>query len=90
MEINPAIFTALIVSIVLTAFWEEWVVWKLSRSPVEFTGFIQPVIRANLVVLLCVMLFAAGIALPQRLKSPNFLVKLGLVHQTSLEAKTNP
>jgi len=79
-----AVYTALIVSIVLTAFWEEWVVWKLSRCPVEFTGYVQPVIRANLVVLLCVMLFAAGITLPQRLKSPNFLVKIGLIFSPSL------
>ena len=79
-----AVYTALIVSLVLTAFWEEWVVWKLSRCPVEFTGYVQPVIRANLVVLLCVMLLAAGITLPQRLKSPNFLVRLGLIHHASL------
>jgi len=85
-----AVYTALIVSIVLTAFWEEWVVWKLSRCPIEFTGYVQPVIRANLVVLLCVMLFAVGVALPQRFKSPNFLVKLGLIHQSGLEVKTDP
>ena len=85
-----AVYTALIVSIVLTAFWEEWVVWKLSRCPVEFTGYVQPVIRANLVVLFCVMLFTAGIVLPQRLKSPNFLVKLGLIHHASLVVKTSP
>jgi len=78
-----AVYTALVVSIALTSFWEEWVVWKLSRSPVEFTGYVKPVIRANLVVLLCVMLLAAGIALPQRLKSPNFLVRLGLIHHTT-------
>jgi hypothetical protein len=82
-----AVYTALIVSIVLTAFWEEWVVWKLSRCPVEYTGYVQPVIRANLVILLCVMLFAAGVALPQRLKSHNFLVKLGLIPSISLEVK---
>lgn len=75
-----AVYIALIVSIVLTAFWEEWVIWKLSRCPADYTGFVPPVIRANLVVLLCVMLFAAGVALPQRLKSHNFLVRLGLIH----------
>ena len=85
-----AVYAALTVSIVLTAFWEEWVVWKLSRCPVGFTGYVKPVIRANLVVMLCVMLFAAGVALPQRLKSPNFLVKLGLVHRASLETKNRP
>jgi hypothetical protein len=85
-----AVYIALIVSIVLTSFWEEWVIWKLSRCPADFTGFVQPVIRANLVVLFCVMLFAAGVTLPQRLKSPNFLVKLGLITRTILEAKASP
>jgi hypothetical protein len=75
-----AVYIALIVSIVLTAFWEEWVVWKLSRCPADYTGYVQPVVRANLVVLFCVMLFAAGVTLPQRFKSPNFLVTLGLIH----------
>lgn len=81
-----AVYVALIVSILMTAFWEEWVIWKLSRCPADYTGFVQPVIRANLIVLLCVMLFAAGVTLPQRLKSPNYLVKLGFITHTILEA----
>jgi hypothetical protein len=85
-----AVYIALIVSIVLTAFWEEWVVWKLSRCPAEFTGYVQPVIRANLVVLLGVMIFAAAVVLPQRFKSPNFLVKHGLIHSATLVEKTTP
>ena len=84
-----AIYLALIVSILLTSFWEEWVIWKLSRCPADFTGYVQPVIRANLVVLLCVMLFAAGATLPKRLKSPNFLVKLNQISHAILEAKNN-
>ncbi len=84
------IYLALIVSILLTAFWEEWVIWKFSHCPADYAGYIQPVMRANLVVLLCVMFFAAGVTLPQRLKSPNFLVKLGLItHTIILEAKVN-
>jgi hypothetical protein len=82
-----AVYLALIVSIVLTAFWEEWVVWKLSRCPADYAGYVQPVIRANLIVLFCIMLIAAIVMLPQRLKSPNFLVRLGLVLHTKLEAK---
>lgn len=80
-----AVYLALIVSILLTAFWEEWVIWKLSRCPVDYTGFVSPVLRANLFVLLCVMLFAAGFTLPQRLKSPNFLISLGWLHHPSLQ-----
>ncbi|HWF20389.1 MAG TPA: hypothetical protein VG754_14050 [Verrucomicrobiae bacterium] len=71
-----AVYIALIASLVLTAFWEEWVVWKLSCCAVEYTGYVQPVIRANLIVLLCVMLYAAAVMLPQRLKSPHFLAQL--------------
>lgn len=82
-----AVYAALIVSIVLTAFWEEWVIWKFSRCPVDYTGFVSPVIRANLVVLLGVMLFAAGAALPQRLRSPNFLLPYSLKYHWGLEVK---
>jgi hypothetical protein len=84
-----AVYLALIVSIVLTAFWEEWVVWRLSRCPADYVGYVQPVIRANLIVLFCVMLFAAIVMLPQRLKSPNFLVGLRGVPHTNLEEKIN-
>lgn len=69
-----AIYAALIVSIALTAFWEEWVVWRLSRLQPCDTAFVQPVIRANLLVLLAVMVISAGIMIPQRLKSPGFIV----------------
>jgi len=82
-----AVYIALIVSILLTSFWEEWVIWKLSQCPTDYTGYVQPVIRANLVVLACVMLFAAGVMLPKRLKSPNFLVNLGLIHHKNLAVK---
>lgn len=69
-----AIYAALAISIVLSAFWEEWVVWKFSRSADTDTSFAIPVIRANLLVLIVVMGVAAALMLPQRLKSPDFLV----------------
>jgi hypothetical protein len=84
-----AVYLALIVSIVLTAFWEEWVVWRFSRCPADYAGYVQPVIRANLIALFCIMLFAAIVMLPQRLKSPNFLVSLRSVPHTNIEAKIN-
>ena len=85
-----AIYAALIVSIALTAFWEEWVVWRLSRSQPSDTAFVQPVIRANLLVLLAVMLISAGIMIPQRLKSPGFIVpekSKAEIHQNSIAIK---
>ena len=76
-----AVYLALIASIFLTAFWEEWVIWKLSRCPTDYTGYVKPVLRANLAVLLCVMIFAAAKALPGRLKSPNHLISLERFHE---------
>jgi hypothetical protein len=69
-----AVYLALLVSILLSAFWEEWVVWRLSRLPQEQT-FMVPVVRANLYVMLLIMLFGAAMMLPKRLKSPDFLVQ---------------
>jgi hypothetical protein len=71
-----AVYLALIVSLALTAFWEEWVVWRLSRSPANESGFAQPVIRANLLALLIVMLVSAGFMLPKRLQNWGFLAPM--------------
>jgi hypothetical protein len=65
-----AIYLALIFGIALTAFWEEWVVWWLSRSDEHDLSFVQPVIRANLIVLVAVMLVSAAFMVPKRMKSP--------------------
>ena len=69
-----AVYAAMIVSIALTSLWEEWVVWKLSRRPPADRAFVAPVLRANLYTILLVMLYAAVQVIPERLKSPNFLV----------------
>ena len=69
-----AVYAAMIVSIALTSLWEEWVVWKLARRPAADGTFVKPVLRANLYTILLVMLYAAALVLPERLKSPNFLV----------------
>ena len=67
------------------AFWEEWVVWKCSSCPVDYAGFVCSVIRANLIVLLCVMAFAAAVALPQRLKSADFMKTAGAVRDLEVQ-----
>lgn len=69
-----AVYLALLVSICLTSFWEEWVIWKLSGAKEAEFVFVKPVLRANLLVLLGIMMVAAAIMLPKRLKSPDFLV----------------
>jgi hypothetical protein len=72
-----ATYLGLIVSIILTAFWEEWTIWRLSASPDQEDCFVRPVLLSNLLVLFCVMLFDAAIIIPSRLKSRDFIVKLG-------------
>lgn len=69
-----AMILAVGVSILLSAMWEEWTVWKMSRREKE-TGFFVPVLRANLYTMLLVMLYGAILILPQRMKSNDFLVK---------------
>jgi hypothetical protein len=70
-----AVYLALIVSILLSVFWEEWFVWRVSRLPEEET-FFAPVLRANIYVLLIIMVYAAAVVVPRRLSSPDFLVRL--------------
>ena len=69
-----AIFLALLASITLTTVWEEWVIWRLSSRPAG-TAFFASALRANLYVLLFVMLVPAALIFPKRLHSPDFLVQ---------------
>jgi hypothetical protein len=69
-----AIYLALLASITLTALWEEWTVWRLSRSEPTDSAFVQPAIRSNLIVFFGIALYGAIIILPSRLKSADFLV----------------
>jgi hypothetical protein len=68
------IFLALFASMTLTIVWEEWVIWRLSSHP-DGTGFFAAALRANLYVLLLVMLVPAVLILPKRLHSPDFLAQ---------------
>jgi hypothetical protein len=65
----PTLFVALIVGLVLTAFWEEWIVLRLSNSGDDDFSFVRPVIRSNLLVLAAVMLISVGVIVPKRLRS---------------------
>jgi hypothetical protein len=69
-----AIFLALLASMTLTTVWEEWVIWRLSSHP-DGTGFFASVLRANLYVLLLVMLVPAVLIFPKRLHSPDFITQ---------------
>ena len=65
----PTVYVALLVGLVLTAFWEEWIVWRLSRSEDDDFGFVRPVIRANVIVLAVVMLISVAVIIPKRLRN---------------------
>lgn len=80
-----AIFLALIASMTLTTVWEEWVIWQLS-SPPEGTRFFASALRANLYVLLFVMVVPAVLILPKRLHSPDFLAQR---HHTAASQTTS-
>jgi len=69
-----AIYIALGASIALSATWEEWMIWLLTARPANTTYF-RPVVRANIYVLLAIMLCGAIVMLPKRLKSPDFLTR---------------
>ena len=67
----PTVFVALAVGLVLTAFWEEWIVWRFSRSEDDDFTFVRPVIRSNAIVLAVVMLISVGVMIPKRLRNPD-------------------
>ena len=70
------LYSAIIISFALTTLWEEWVVSGLSKITSGNSSFLKSVAFANLITLLAVMLYAATMMLPIRLKSGNFLVQL--------------
>jgi len=65
------IFIALIISIGLTTLWEEWVVSRLSQKD---SSFLINVLKVNLIAFLIIMAILAANALPERLRSKNFLI----------------
>lgn len=77
-----AVYLGLLFSISLTAFWEEWTVWRLSGCKATDLVFVKPAVRANLVVFLGLALYGAIVMLPARMKSPDFLVK-NTLHTTA-------
>jgi hypothetical protein len=81
-----AIFLALLASMTLTTVWEEWVIWRLSSHPGGI-GFFASALRANLYVLLLVMLVPAALILPKRVHSPDFFAQR---HDAVASQTTNP
>jgi hypothetical protein len=70
------VFIGLLCGLVITVFWEEWTIWRLSGSPEVGADDLKPIVLANLVTIGLVALYAAAVVLPRRLASSNFLVDL--------------
>ena len=73
------IYIALIISMGLTIFYEEWVVSRLTKRGREAAPFLTSVTRANLVTMLFIMGVSAAMILPERLKSPDFIGYVGTI-----------
>lgn len=70
------VFVGLLCGLVITVFWEEWTIWRLSGRPEVGGEDLKPIVVANLVTIGLVALYAAAVMLPKRLASSNFLVDL--------------
>jgi len=68
------LYTALLISMVITTFYEEWVVYLLARKPTDPPTFYKAVVRANMLTLFVIMGCTAAYMLPQRFASPFFTV----------------
>jgi hypothetical protein len=67
---------ALLISILLTCLWEEWVVARLARTCHPERSYLPAVMRANYVTFGVVLLVAAIEMLPRRLHSKGFIASL--------------
>ena len=65
----PALYVSLFVGIALTAFLEEWIVWRLSNSDDDDVSFVPSVIRTNLIVLAAIGLISAAVVVPRGVKN---------------------
>ena len=68
------LYLAIIISMVISTFYEEWIVYLLARKPKEPPTFYRAVVRANVLTLLIVMGCTAAYILPQRFASPFFTI----------------
>jgi hypothetical protein len=62
----PVIYLALAIGLVLTGFWEEWIVWRLSSADEDDLSFVRPVIRANALVLVALVIISFAFLVPKR------------------------
>jgi len=64
------LFAAVLISIILTTLWEEWIVALIAGKD---RSYLEPVLKANLITMIAIMGYAAAMMLPQRINSRGFL-----------------
>jgi hypothetical protein len=69
----PIIYLALAIGLVLTAFLEEWIVWRLTNSEDDDISFVRPVVRANVIALAVVVLISTAFIIPKRVKASGYV-----------------
>jgi hypothetical protein len=67
------IMIALIISIFLTTFWEEWAVVTMAKKD---GTVLMAALKANLIAFLIILAFLAAKTLPERIKAEHFLIQL--------------
>lgn len=72
-----SIYFGITFGIILTIFYEEWIVAKLSRRKDETTPFLTSVSRANFVALLFMMIITGIMVIPERIQT-EFLTYLSI------------
>lgn len=65
------VFLGLVCGLLITVFWEEWVIARMTGS-----SDVRRIVMANVVTLGLVAIYAAAVVLPKRFASSNFLVDL--------------
>ena len=70
------IYAAIIISIMLTTVWEEYIIARYMSKTVANADYFLPALKANLITMLAIMAYAAAMMIPKRLESPQFLAYL--------------
>lgn len=79
------VYCALAVSLFLTTCWEETLVGGLLGRPFGKETFLPTVLRAKVYTMLVVLAVASVKVIPQRWRSPDFLIGLGEQVRTGFE-----
>lgn len=77
-------FVAVSISLFLTTFWEAWAVSVIARRWASDRSFILPVLQSNIATFLIATGIGAILVLPERFRSPHFLIDYHQLENTRL------